>query len=446
MTAFKNNVGVKIPNILLPSKGVEYEKWACVACDQYTSEPEYWDATETIVGEAPSTLKLILPELYLGKPDEEERIAKIRSTMSYYLNSGILADMGVGVVLTKRIVNGRTRTGLVLALDLENYDYKKGATTLIRATEGTIVERIPPRLKIREAASLELPHIIILIDDPEKTVIEPIAAGVTEADKIYDFDLMQDGGMISGYIVKDETMLISIINAFTALTDKERCKKMYGDIPPLLFALGDGNHSFATAKANWEKIKSSIPEYERENHPARFALVEIENVHDDGIVFEPIHRVLFNVKPRKLLKALYGYMKERSEFVQIKLCSSIDGATDEIERYKSDDTHVITFMSKKMNGFFVVHSPEAGLEVGSLQNAIDEYLKTNSDAKIDYVHGLDVVKKLSQQDENMGFVLPPMDKGMLFPTVMKEGALPRKTFSMGEPNEKRYYMECRRIL
>ena len=296
MTKYANTIGVKVPELLLPRAGVDMTKWAVVACDQYTSQPDYWNETESIVGDAPSTLRIMLPELYLDKPDEAERIASINAHMKQYVETGILENKGEGFAYVLRTVEGRTRKGLIVALDLENYDYAKGSTTLIRATEGTIVERIPPRLRIRKDAPLEMPHILVLIDDPERTVIEPIGNALDKTEKLYDFDLMQNGGHVKGYLVNDEAQVKGVIAALEALIDKDAYAAKYNtDQAPLLFAMGDGNHSFATAKANWERVKAEEGLTAKDEHPARYCLVELENVHDEGIIFEPIHRVIFNV-------------------------------------------------------------------------------------------------------------------------------------------------------
>ena len=438
----KNNIGVIAPHILLPKEGTDYSKWAVVACDQYTSQPEYWEETERIVGDSPSTLRLMLPELYLDKPDEADRIAKIRETMEKYLNDGTLRDMGEGMIVCKRTVNGHSRLGLVLALDHENYDYNKGAETLIRATEGTIVERIPPRLRIRRGAPIELPHILILIDDPEKTVIEPVFKAQEGKAPVYDFDMMQNGGHITGYFVNDENTMDSIVDNI------EKLKKSVDGLAPLLFALGDGNHSFATAKANWEEIKKTLSPEEAENHPARYALVELENLHDDGIEFEPIHRILFNVSPREIIMLLKNYLEKHAEACELHFDftkAAWERTKQTYRQYKN--LHVIPFAAKGYYGSFEVLNPEAQLEVGTLQTALDEIMHDFGIEKsqLDYVHGDDVVLEKSALDGNIGFFLPAMAKDKLFTTVMKEGALPRKTFSMGEAHEKRYYLECRNI-
>lgn len=438
---FKNDIGICVPELMMPAKGVELTKWACVACDQYTSQPDYWNKVEQIVGDSPSTLRLMLPEIYLEKEGEADRIVNIRKAMKDYMAEGILENRGEGFVFTRRSVDGKTRNGLVVALDLECYDYSKGSTTLIRATEGTIVERIPPRLKIREGAPLELPHILVLIDDEKKTVIEPIAEKLSEIEQLYDFDLMMNGGHIEGWLVNDENMVKSVIDALTALVDPNK----YGtEMPPLLFAMGDGNHSFATAKANWEKLKATLPEEERINHPARYALVELENVHDDGIVFEPIHRVVFNVNVPAFLDSLKAKLAEQNGECDIEFYAC-ENCMAKAEKEAPEGAHVIPVIIEGKKGLIMVKKPVAQLEVGTLQNALDILLKQTEGASIDYIHGADVVNELGSKPENIGFLLPPMEKSAFFRTVVFDGALPRKTFSMGEAHEKRYYLECRKI-
>ncbi|MBQ4168145.1 MAG: DUF1015 domain-containing protein [Clostridia bacterium] len=441
---YQNNAGICVPEIVFPKEGVDLTKWACVACDQYTSQPDYWEGCENVVGDAPSTLRIMLPEIYLEKPGEDERIAAIRKTMDEYMANGTLRDLGEGFMLTRRTVDGKTRTGLVVALDLECYDYNKGSTTLIRATEGTIVERIPPRLRIRDGAPLELPHILVLIDDEKRTVIEPIFEAVKSAPKFYDFELMQNGGHIEGWFINDEATIKNAIDALTALIDPMK----YGrEMAPLLFAMGDGNHSFATAKANWEKLKATLPEEERENHPARYALVELENVHDEGIVFEPIHRVVFNVSVPKFLSSLKEKLTQQNPggIVDIQLFESERRFNRNLEHAVAEGGHVIPVVIRGKRGFIAVRRPSAQLEVGTLQNALDAILKATPGATIDYIHGADVVCDLGSKLNNIGFLLPAMDKSAFFKTVVFDGALPRKTFSMGEAHEKRYYLECRKI-
>ena len=402
-------VGVKVTPILLPKDGVDLTKWSVVACDQYTSDPEYWKQVENLVGVNPSTLNLVLPEIYLESPDKMERVNKINLTMQKYLDEGIVTEKFEGMVLVERSLDGgqiqgsaRTRKGLIMALDLEKYDFHKGSKTLIRATEGTVESRIPPRLEIRKNALIEIPHIMVLIDDPNKTVIESLFSN--EFPQIYDFDLMMNGGHLKGWKITDEAEIEKIADNLAKLISSDG----------LLFAMGDGNHSLATAKAYWQNLKVNLLETEIENHPARYALVEIVNVHDEGLEFEPIHRVIFNVDKNKLEQYLVGEGKE------VELV--IDGVKKIIK-------------IKEMG---------SNLPVGDLQMLLDKYVVENPEAKIDYIHGSESVLKLSVEN-NVGILLKGMRKEELFATVEKDGALPRKTFSMGEAEEKRYYLESKAI-
>lgn len=432
MKVYENSVGVLVPEILLPPQGTDMYKWAVVACDQFTSQKEYWEEARRIIGDAPSTLDLILPEAWLGAQDEQERIARIKEKMQEYLHNGTLVKQPQGFVLVERTAAGNTRHGLVMALDLEKYDYSKGSGTLIRATEGTIVERIPPRLRIREGAAVELPHILVLIDDPEETVIEPLTAQAEKLPLLYDTDLMLGGGHISGRLVSGEKEIMGVLEALTALSDKAAFEKKYGSKPVLLFAMGDGNHSLATAKANWEKIKATLSEEQREDHPARYALIELNNVHDKGIVFEAIHRNVFGIPGEKLVEALLQKLREQNGGAEIGPEQAPAGG----------EKHVIPFYYGDKSGAFIVTEPAVQLAVGTLQNAIDAVLKELG-GEVDYIHGIDVVKELARKPDTTGFLLPDMEKSELFPTVVYDGALPRKTFSMGEAAEKRYYMEAR---
>ncbi|MDL2258233.1 DUF1015 domain-containing protein [Eubacteriales bacterium OttesenSCG-928-K08] len=446
MNRYTNNIGVKVPQVLLPDKNADFKKWSVVACDQFTSQPEYWEEAGNIAAGAPSTLNLILPEAYLGKPGEAERIESIKANMREYLDAGVLNTLEPGFVLVRRIASGKERLGLVMALDLEHYDYNKGAKTLIRATEGTIVDRIPPRLRIRQDAPIELPHILVLIDDPGRTVIEPVEKCAKELEVLYDTDLMLDGGHITGYFVNEPELVDNVIAALAELTNKDAFEAKYGaGHAPLLFAMGDGNHSFATAKAAWEAVKATIPEAEWEAHPARYALVEVENVHDAGIEFEPIHRVLFGVDPKAAKAKLLAMLNEQNGNATAKEFLSQTDLDAFVADY-SGQSHVLPYYFGQSCGAFVVDKPAQQLSVGTLQNAIDALLKEFPGAEVDYIHGKDVVLELSSREDAMGFLLPAMKKSELFPTVVYDGALPRKTFSMGEANEKRYYMECRRIL
>ena len=432
------DIGVQIPQILLPRPGLDLQKWAVIACDQFTSEPEYWEKVCRLVGDAPSTYNLVLPEVYLGKPDEAARVRSTQQAMQKYVQDNLLVPYD-GMVLVERSVDGKTRRGLMLALDLERYDFNKGSQTLVRATEGTILERLPPRMKIREGALLELPHILVLIDDPNLTVIEPVTAVKESLQPLYDFDLMLGSGHLKGYLVNLPGLEQQIIGALEKLADPQDFANRYGvgvDKGVLLFAMGDGNHSLATAKAIWEKIKPQVGL----DHPARFALVEIENVHDQGLDFEPIHRVLFEVKEdfKAAMQIFYG------DHLRYETCQNEAEMIKCVTR-QSENGQTIGVISPQGFGIATITNPPTNLPVGSLQVFLDNWLKQAGAGKIDYVHGQDVVVRLGSQPGNLGLYLPAMPKNDLFKTVILDGALPRKTFSMGEAREKRFYMESRRI-
>jgi hypothetical protein len=438
--------GVQIPTVLLPRPGIDLPKWAVIACDQFTSEPEYWAEAQAFVGDAPSTLRITLPEVYLENEDVESRIRSIKETMTRYLDEGLFEPFE-GIVLVERTVAGKTRHGLMLALDLEHYDYSKGSTSLIRATEGTILERIPPRVRIRSGAPLELPHILVLIDDPQGTVIEPLVAERSRLRRLYDFELMLGSGHLTGYGVEDAARQQQVLHALRNLGDPKAWPHRYGeflDVPPLVYAMGDGNHSLATAKAIWEQIKVDAGGADKldPNHPARFALVEVENIHDEGLEFEPIFRVLFDVK-QDLRAALDAFYPDRYKLVPV---ASFDAMKTLVDEDKPGGPQAIGLIGPEGCEVLYVSQPPSNLPVGTLQVFLDAWLKEDGFNKIDYVHGEDVVERLGSQPGNLGFYLPAIDKHSFFKTVILDGALPRKTFSMGEAKEKRFYMEARRIV
>ena len=432
------DLGLLIPQVYLPRPGVDLTKWAVIAVDQFTSEPEYWEQVEQLVGDAPSTFRITLPEIYLEKPGEAERIQAIQATTRQYLDAGILQPRE-GLIYVERTVNGKTRRGLMLALDLEHYDYTAGSTSLIRATEGTIVDRLPPRIKIRQGAALELPHILVLIDDPQRTVIEPLESAKTRLTQLYDFDLMLGSGHLTGYAVDDAALEAGVIAALCGLPQPDTFAAKYdltSDRPVLLFAMGDGNHSLATAKAIWEKIKATVGL----DHPARYALVEIENVHDDGLEFEPIHRVLFGLK-RDFLAALKDALGDSVAYAP---AASADDMIKRVDAGQAD-RQLVGLVTVDGCGVIEIANATSNLPVGTLQAFLDPFLKAGGAEKIDYVHGAAVTVRLGSQPGNVGLYLPGMRKGDLFKTVILDGALPRKTFSMGEAREKRFYLEARKI-
>ena len=400
---------------------VDGSKWAVVACDQYTSEPEYWDAVENEVGDAPSTLRLTLPEIYLE--DSAARVPAIQETMNAYIRDLLITHQSKIIYLERTQSNGKVRRGLVGMIDLEHYDYNKGSSSLIRATEGTVLERIPPRLAVRRGAALELPHVMLLIDDPKKSVIEPIAARASTLAPAYDFSLMQQSGSVKGYFV-DSVGIGRITAALERLASPEGTRQRYGEgVSPLLFAVGDGNHSLATAKAAYEEIKAQHGDAAL-YHPARYALAEVVNLHDEALHFEPIYRVLFNVDPDDVL----------SELEEYSFGLSGNAAPQQAK-----------FLSATRRGTIHFGTPCEQLVVGTLQTFIDRYLADHPEASVDYIHGTKSVEALSAKEGAVGFLFSGMEKSELFPAVMRDGALPRKTFSMGAAADKRFYLECRKI-
>ena len=413
-------------DILLPQVS-EMEKWPVVACDQFTSQPEYWENAEKIVGNAPSALRLVLPEAYLNSAEVNRRIAGINASMEGYLADGVFKTLPDSLIYLERTQSDdRVRHGMIGCIDLEQYDFTPGSGALIRATEGTVLERIPPRVRVREHAPLELPHVMLLIDDPNGTVIEPLAGETGRMETLYDTELMLGGGHVKGWRLTDEQMSRAAA-ALNALKSPEVMAEKYGmaGAAPLLFAVGHGNHSLATAKACYEKLKKETPEAQWASLPARYALVEVVNLHDDALTFEPIHRVLFHVDGQDLWEAFQAFYP---------------GA-----HTGGGEGHTAEVCGQGMDGLWTVPHPKAQLTVGTLQAFLDAYCRDHPEVQVDYIHGDDVARKLGGRPGNLGFLLPLMGKEQLFPTVMADGVLPRKTFSMGEARDKRYYLEARRI-
>jgi hypothetical protein len=438
-----DDIGILIPEIFLPRPGVDMTQWAVVACDQYTSEPEYWQQVEKFTGGKPSTLQLIFPEAYLDQPGDTDRIRTVQENMRSYLKDGVLEPFE-GMIYVERQAGPRTRRGLMVCLDLERYDYTEGSSSLVRATEGTIVDRLPPRMRIREDAALELPHILVLIDDPQRTVIEPLSKRKDKLTLRYDFELMMNSGQLTGYLVDDPLMEAGIINALRCLADPHVFAQKYGvdaSEPVLLFAMGDGNHSLATAKAVWEKIKQAADDPDQiMQDPRRYALVEIENVHDHGLDFEPIHRVMFGLKV-DIFAALCDYYGSSIQIVPVRSSVEMEKLVGGVRAGRQ------AFGMTVDQKFFAVEisNPSSNLAVGTLQPFLDTLMIQKLAEKIDYVHGDNTVTKLTAAPQTAGFFLPCMEKSDLFRTVILDGALPRKTFSMGEAWEKRFYLECRKL-
>ncbi len=404
---------LKKPEILLPDPACDLAKWAVVACDQFTSQPEYWRRVETFVGSAPSALNLIYPEAWLSRGDA--RIEAINRAMRDY-EKNVLTHRVSGFALVERRIAAGRRLGLVAAVDLEQYDFARNSRSLIRPTEGTILERIPPRVRIRERAPLELPHVLLLADDPDRTLIEPLYAARDGLEKLYDFELMEGGGHIRGWLVPEEDALEGALAGLMEKADG------------LLFAVGDGNHSLATAWQCWLNIRQHLSPAERETHPARWALVEINNLHDPALVFEPIHRALFGAEGEALRRDFAAWLAERG-------MSLVDCGAREA---------MFTLTQRGRDRSLRVEGLENPLPLATLQPFLDQWLAARADATIDYIHGEAALRALAENGA-LGILLPAMDKRVLFESVRQGGPLPRKTFSMGEANEKRYYLEARKI-
>ena len=418
-----------VPTVLLPREDVPLKSWAVIACDQYTSEPEYWEEVEKHIGQASSTLSLIFPEVHLDTADRDAVVDSINKCMEEYAEGGVLRELPPGFVSVERTMKrGVVRRGLMVALDLEHYDYCDGSQELIRTTEGTVLGRLPPRIEVRQRARIEVPHIMVLIDDPKCTVIEPLFS--EERPSLYDGELMLDGGHVRGFHIGDVASIERVAASLAALKRGE---------PSFLYAMGDGNHSFATAKAVWEQIKAEASSPDSVlDHPARYALVELVNIHDEGLEFEPIHRVVFGVDVEQLMAAAASF------FAAQDFSWAFRG--DDNDVYEQASGHTIGFCSCQRRGWMRIGDPNVQLVAGALQEFIDDFIEGYPLAKVDYIHGEASLEKLAATPQCTGFYLPALDKCDFFQTLALEGVLPRKTFSLGEAEEKRYYVECRRIV
>ncbi|MCL2792595.1 MAG: DUF1015 domain-containing protein [Spirochaetaceae bacterium] len=416
--------GVKTPEILLlDQKKADIEKWAVIACDQFTSNKDYWEDVKKITDGCPTTLNLILPECYLKEIVLEDKILSINKNMADYIKSGIFKELTPGFILVEReSPHTKSRQGLLIAVDLEKYDYSEKSDSMIRPTEKTVVDRLPPRIKIREKASMDLPHILFLIDDGEGSVIEHLFSKKNNFEKLYDFKLMKNGGAIRGWHINKKEDFEHLENAFEKLSKKNKT----------LFAVGDGNHSLAAAKEVWNIIKKKpgIPK----DHPARYALVEVVNINSDGLGFHPIHRVVFDVNSAKMLSAF-----EKETGCQIKKIERSSVKTPQ-------EANKIVFAYGKNFGEITLKNEENILAAEILQIFLDKYLaEAEAKGEIDYIHGEEDLMELSEKESNIGFLLPSISKKTFFSRITAKGVYPRKTFSIGEAIEKRYYLEARVI-
>lgn len=403
---------LKVPKILLP-KNVDMTKWSCVACDQFTSEPEYWQKLEEFVGDSPSTLKLIYPEVYL-KNSDSKRVDAINNTMSAYYDKELFEEVE-SLILVKRVLNnGEVRLGLMLAVDLDAYEYTPENKALIKATEKTVVERLPARINVRKNATLELPHVMLLVDDPDMSIIEPLYSESEEYEILYDFKLNMDGGYIVGYKVPNSE---SVLEKIYALLDDELISSRYGvKNNKILFAVGDGNHSLATAKECWELTKKGLSEDEKANHAARYALCELVNLYDESLKFEPIHRIIFNAN---------------DDFI-VNMALNLSGE-GRIKVVYSNEEYLINVP---------INPSEA---IRDIQDYIDAYIEEHSEVEQDYIHGDSNLSQIAARDNAIAIFMPTLSKEGLFKYCLTRGVLPRKSFSMGVAEDKRYYLEARKI-
>ncbi len=431
--------GIKVPGILLP-RDKKLDSWSVIACDQYTQDMEYWKKVSDAAGSNPSTLNLILPEVYLGSPDRKERLEKIRSAMSDYVSSNVFDEETEEFIYVERTsAYGRTRKGLVCAIDLDTYEWKPFSKNLIRATEATIVDRIPPRKEIRKNAPLELPHIMLLVNDPEHCLVEKAGDNAKKNSPVYDGDLMLGAGHVSGWAVRSEADMKSVYESL----DKLFKDNTAADGSTFMFAVGDGNHSLATAKAVWDEYRDELraqgkSEEEIACSNVRYALVEIVNIYDQGLTFEPIHRVLFNAYPQKLI----SYLADKLDGKIID--EDNRGALEVNVKNSVADFGFVYSVDGKLR-FTRIATEITDLAVSRLQPELDEFIKKYDGIEIDYIHGAEEVFRLGQKENAVSILLPPIAKDSFFDTISGRGPLPRKSFSMGEADEKRFYLECRRL-
>ncbi len=424
---------IRVPRVLLPTGEVDLRRGSVIACDQFTSQPEYWEMVEREVGDAPSTLRMVLPELQLSSPDVEARIAACKQAMTRYLDAGLL-EPREEIVYVERQVSGGIRRGLVVELDLEAYEYAPGSTAPVRSTEDTVIDRLPPRMALRRRARLEAPHILVLYDDPHQTVLAEVLARRDELAIAYDVELMLGSGRVTGRLLSDTELQDSVLSALAALVEPVASSARYG-LPAdqlISFATGDGNHSLAAAKGIWDELRqASAPA----DHPARWALVELVNLHDESLSFEPIHRVVFGAA---------GLIDDMVADLGA-VATSVAGETEIVAALEQGDVQRFGVVSAE--GFVVVELPRPTheLAVGSLQDFLDRWLAENEDAGVDYVHGEESTVELARQGGNVGFLLPAIGKNDLFRSIAVNGPMPRKTFSMGHAVDKRFYLECRAI-
>ena len=423
--------GIRFPQILIPEKKVNKQKWAVISCDQFTSNEDYWIKMSRLVGGAPSALHVIIPEVFVEAQDVDQRVSHAKEIMRSYIEDGVLVSLPEGMVLVERETPHGTRVGLVLAIDLEMYDADPDKKPLIRATEETVNKRMTVRIALREDAVLECPHVMLMINDPADSVLGPVCSQRESFAKIYETPLMQDGGHVEGWFVEDPDVLNSVVDALYALKKKAK--------DGMLFAVGDGNHSLGAAKHVWDNAKSDMTDEERETSPLRYALVEIVNLFDQGIFIHPIHRVLFNVDPPNALRAIIGILNRTGQEARMMYTRGTRG-------HVNPGSQAIRFESKMSKGYIEVTKPRHALVLQTLTEALDMLCEEMPRIKVDYIHGDDEFRELAHGHASLGFIMEPIRKEELFDAAIEYGVLPRKSFSLGTAEEKRHYFECRLLV
>lgn len=442
---FFDNIALGVPKILLPKPEIDCNKWAVIACDQYVHDISYWEEVKSIVGDTPSTLDLIYPEVYLYDDEHEKRIARVHNNMKRFVTNGIFRDETEGFLLVDRMLpSGKSRKGLVVTLDLEHYDSRSQSKTLIRTTEGTYPKNLEARFEVRGNASLESPHILVLIDDPKKEIIEPLFE--EDHPNIVDFELMMNGGHLKYHLINNKKDIARIAQKLAKRIEPDYIHQKYGvENETLLYAMGDGNHSFAAAQKAWKKIKST-----RNNrsarHPARHAMVELINLHDDAIDIEPIHRLITRVDPKTTCNTLVALLNASGARARLEKVPSPDAQQQRTTALSSASTHCLPYRAAGDLGILVIEKPSQRTIPETMEAALDLFTRENTEAEVGFIHGEDVIDDLGNKPDALGFYMPPISKDSVFESIVRHGAYPRKSISIGHADEKRYYMECRSLV
>lgn len=426
---FGKGIGVAVPEILIPDEKTNMRKWAVIACDQFTQNQQYWNDVERFVGSSPSALHVMLPEIYLDTPEKAERIASAKEIMRSYIEDGVLNLLPPGFILVERYIDGVVRKGLMVNVDLEEYENEPYKNPVVRPSEEVITERIPPRIEIRNGADIEMPHIMLLMDDKNKTVIEPVWQKKEFFPKVYDFELMMNGGRITGYFINNKETEHEIMQALAALPLKDGMR----------FCVGDGNHSLATAKAVWEQAKERLTPEQRAESPLRYVLCELINIYDEGLTIKPIHRTISGLNTSKCVQYIVDRLNASGADARLVF------SRRKPNLQQSDAAQTIFFSSKDSAGRIEIYSPTSSMIVEELQPVLENFIREFPSCKLEYVHGDEELEELTRQYDTLGFIMPAMEKETFFDTLASFGVLPKKSFSLGEAKDKRYYLECRLI-